>query len=242
LPILEGSVRKAGNRIRVNAQLIHAADGTHLWSERYDREMTDIFAIQDEIGQAISEALQVRLAPRAQVVNIEAWQLCLKGEYHRRRFTPESLARAKEYFEQALAIDPNYAHAQNRLAMYYYMLGFLGIKPIAEMAPLVKAAASKALVLDPANSESHGALAVAAAAVDYDWKAAENHLRKAMAVEPVQTKAALSLRCILSSPLGKSTGRDGAKPVGVGVRPPFYAPSFRRGLVHVLCQAVSGIH
>jgi TolB-like protein/predicted Ser/Thr protein kinase len=158
--ILEGSVRKAGNRIRVNAQLIHAADGTHLWSERYDREMTDIFAIQDEIGQAISEALQVRLAPRAQVVNIEAWQLCLKGEYHRLRFTPESLARAKEYFEQALAIDPNYAHAQNGLAMYYYMLGFLGIKPIAEMAPLVKAAASKALVLDPANSESHGALAV----------------------------------------------------------------------------------
>src|ERR1700680_473266 len=136
--ILEGSVRKAGNRIRITAQLIHAADGTHLWSERYDPDMTDVFAIQDEIGQAISEALQVRLAPRAQVVNIEAWQLCLKGEYHRRRFTPESLARAKEYFEQALAIDPNYAHAYNRLALYYYMLGLLGIKPIGDMAPLAK--------------------------------------------------------------------------------------------------------
>ena len=79
--ILEGSVRRAGNRMRVTAQLINAADGTHLWSERYDREMTDVFAIQDEIGQAISEALQVRLAPRATVVNIEAWQHYLKGEY-----------------------------------------------------------------------------------------------------------------------------------------------------------------
>src|SRR5580704_16789398 len=91
--ILEGSVRRAGSRIRITAQLIHAADGTHLWSERYDRDMTDVFAIQDEIGQAISEALQVRLAPRATVVNIEAWQLCLKGEFHRLRFTPESLAK-----------------------------------------------------------------------------------------------------------------------------------------------------
>jgi len=179
--ILEGSVRKAGSRIRITAQLIHAADGTHLWSERYDRDMTDVFAIQDEIGQAISEALQVRLAPRATVVNIEAWQLCLKGEFHRLRFTPESLAKAKEYFEQALAIDPNYAHAYNRLALYYYMLGLLGIKPIGDMAPLAKAAAAKALTIDPTNSESDSALAVMAAAFDYDWKAAENHLRKATA-------------------------------------------------------------
>ena len=179
--ILEGSVRKAGSRIRITAQLIHAADGTHLWSERYDRDMTDVFAIQDEIGQAISEALQVRLAPRATVVNIEAWQLCLKGEFHRLRFTPESLAKAKEYFEQALAIDPNYAHAYNRLALYYYMLGLLGIKPIGDMAPLAKAAAAKALTIDPTNSESDSALAVMAAAFDYDWKAAENHLRKAAA-------------------------------------------------------------
>ena len=179
--ILEGSVRKAGSRIRITAQLIHAADGTHLWSERYDRDMTDVFAIQDEIGQAISEALQVRLSPRATVVNIEAWQLCLKGEFHRLRFTPESLAKAKEYFEQALAIDPNYAHAYNRLALYYYMLGLLGIKPIGDMAPLAKAAAAKALTIDPTNSESDSALAVMAAAFDYDWKAAENHLRKATA-------------------------------------------------------------
>ena len=114
--VLEGSVRRAGNRLRITAQLINAADGTHLWSQRYDREMTDVFAIQDEIGQAISEALKVRLAPRAQTVNIEAYQNYLKGKYYRVRFTPESLAKAKECFEQALAIDPNYAPAYSGLA------------------------------------------------------------------------------------------------------------------------------
>ena len=96
--------------------MINAADGSHLWSERYDRDMTDVFAIQDEIGQAISEALKVRLAPRAQTVNIEAYQNYLKGQYYRVRFTPESLAKAKEFFEQALAIDPNYAPAYSGLA------------------------------------------------------------------------------------------------------------------------------
>ena len=121
--ILEGSVRRAGNRLRVTAQFINAADGTHLWSERYDRDMTDVFAIQDEIGQAISEALKVRLAPRAQAVNIEAYQNYLKGQYYSVRFTPESLAKAKECFEQALAIDPNYAPAYSGLAGYYYASG-----------------------------------------------------------------------------------------------------------------------
>jgi TolB-like protein/predicted Ser/Thr protein kinase len=183
--VLEGSVRKAGSRIRVTAQLIHAQDGTHTWSERYDRDLTDVFAIQDEIGRAISEALKVRLAPRTQVVNIEAWQLCLKGEYHRLRYTPESLAKAKEYFEQAIAIEPNYADAHNKLAMYYHMLGLVGIKPIAETAPLAKAAAAKALEMDPANQEVHRTLGVLAAAYDHDWKAAESHVRTAMASEPI---------------------------------------------------------
>jgi serine/threonine-protein kinase len=187
--ILEGSVRKSGNRIRVTAQLIQAADGTHLWSERYDRDMTDVFAIQDEIGQAISEALKVRLAPRTRAVNIEAWQLCLKGEYYRLRLTPESVAKAKEYFEQALAVDPNYASAYTGLAKYYYILGVLGLRPAAEVAPLAKSAAQKALALDPADSESHNTLAVMAAAIDFDWKLAEEHHRKAIAAEPVNPRS-----------------------------------------------------
>ena len=138
--VLEGSVRRAGNRLRITAQLIHAADGTHLWSQRYDRDMTDVFAIQDEISQAISEALQVHLAPRARKVNVEAYQLYLKGQYHRLRVTPESMAKAKDYFEQASAIDPNYAQAYSGLATYYYALAVLGIKPAGEVMPMAKAA------------------------------------------------------------------------------------------------------
>ena len=158
---------------------------SHLWSERYDRDLTDIFAIQDEIGQAISEALKVRLAPRAQTVNIEAYQNYLKGQYYLQRLTPESLAKAKECFEQALAIDPNYAPAYSGLAEYYYVLAALGIKPTGDVAPLAKSAAEKALAIDPANSEAHSVLATMAAICDYDWKVAETHYRKAMAAEPV---------------------------------------------------------
>jgi tetratricopeptide (TPR) repeat protein len=147
--------------------------------------MTDVFAIQDEIGQAISEALQVRLAPRTKAVNVEAYQLYLKGQYHRARLTVESLAKAKECFEQALAIDPNYAPAYSGLAAYYYGLAALGMKPTGDVAPLARSAAEKALAIDPANSEAHGVLAINAQICDYDWKAAETHFRKAMAVEPV---------------------------------------------------------
>ena len=183
--VLEGSVRRSGNRIRVTAQLINADDGTHLWSERYDRDMTDVFAIQDEIGQAISEALKLRLAPRTKTVNIEAYQSYLKGQYHFQRFTPESLAKAKEFFERALAIDATYAAAYSGLAVQHYTLATFGIKPASEVSPLAKSAADKALAIDPDNSEAHSVLASIAAMFDYDWKSTEQHFRKAMAAEPV---------------------------------------------------------
>jgi len=201
--VLEGSVRRAGNRVRVTAQLINAADGSHLWSERYDRDMNDIFAIQDEIGQAISEALKVRLAPRAQAVNIEAYQNYLKGQYYRLRLTPESLAKAKECFELALAIDPNYATAYSGLAEYYYSLAAPGIKPMLDMAPLARSAAEKALAINPANREARGILALLAAMVDFDWRAAEAHLRQAMAGElvPPVVRARCALWYLL--PLGR---------------------------------------
>ena len=201
--ILEGSVRRSGNRIRITAQLIQAADGTHLWSERYDRDMTDVFAIQDEIGQAISEALKLRLAPRTQVVNIEAWQLNLKGEYWRLQFTPESLAKAKENFEQALAIDPNYAQAYTGLALYYHVLAVFGMKPATEMVPLLKSAARKALALDSANTEAHLVLAVTAGSFDYDWKSAEEHHRNARRSGSVPPRARYSFALYYLLPLGR---------------------------------------
>lgn len=122
--ILEGSVRKAGSRIRVTAQLIQADDQSHLWSERYDREMTDVFAIQDEISRAIVEKLRVRLAGDRPVVkrhteNVEAYNLFLRGRHSILRLTPESLAKGKVYLDQAIALDPEYALAYAATAEYY---------------------------------------------------------------------------------------------------------------------------
>jgi len=201
--ILEGSVRRAGNRIRVTAQLINAADGYHLWSERYDRDMTDVFAVQDEIGQAISEALKVRLAPRTPVANIEAWQHYLRARYHVLRFTPDGFAKAKEGFEQAIAIDPGFALFYSGLAGYYYMLAVLGIKPAGEIAPVSKSVAEKALAIDPDDNEAHSQLAVMAGVFDYDWKAAETHHRRALAVEPVPPLVRSRYAIFYLLPLGR---------------------------------------
>lgn len=187
----------------MTAQLIEAENGSHLWSERYDRDMTDVFAIQDEIAQEISEALKVRLAPRAKTVNIEAYQNYLKGKYYRERMTPESLAKAKEFFEQVLAIDANYAPAYGGLALYYYTEGVIGLKPTGDMAPLARSAAEKALAIDPAISEAHSVLAALAAFCDYDWKVAEKHFRQALAAEPVPPRPRFGYvwNCLL--PLGR---------------------------------------
>jgi eukaryotic-like serine/threonine-protein kinase len=202
--VLEGSVRRAGNRLRITAQLIHAADGTHLRSRRYDREMTDVFAIQDEIGRTISDALKVHLAPCAQTtVNIEAWQCCLKGHYHTVRLTPESLAKAKECFEQALAIDPNYTPAYSGLARYYYTLAVLGIMPARDVAPLAKSAAEKALAIDPSDVEAHSVAGIMVATCDFSWSLAEKHFRKAMAVEPVPPMVRFRYAFYYLLPLGR---------------------------------------
>jgi serine/threonine-protein kinase len=184
--ILEGSVRRSGNRIRVTAQLIKVDDESHLWSERYDREMIDIFAIQDDISQAIANAMKVQLAgPQRRTANIEAFQSYLKGLYWYQRYNPESLAKAKESFEQALVYDPGYAPAYAGLAVFYYGLGALSIKRMIEAAPLAKSTAEKALAIDPTLSEAHSVLGLIAGAVEYDWKSAERHFQAAMAVDPV---------------------------------------------------------
>jgi tetratricopeptide (TPR) repeat protein len=184
--VLEGSVRRSGNHVRVTAQLIRVADESQLWSDRYDREMTDIFAVQDDISQAIATVLKVRLAPpQRRPENIEAFQSYLKGLYWYQRYTPESLAKAKESFEQALQHDPDHAPAHAGLAVFYHGIGALSIRRMVEMAPLARAAAEKALALDQTLSEAHSVLGVISGAVNYDWKAAEHHLQAAMAVNPV---------------------------------------------------------
>ncbi len=187
--ILEGSVRKAGNRIRVTAQLIKVADGFHLWSERYDRELTDIFVIQDEITHAIAAALRIKLSPEAATLrrhppNLRAYAAYLEARDHWVRPTPESLARVKECLERAIKLDPKFALAYSLLGGHYTMLANLGFRPAREVIPLARAAEQEALRIEPSLPEAHALLGVCAG-TDYDWNEAEREWRLAMAHEPV---------------------------------------------------------
>jgi TolB-like protein/Tfp pilus assembly protein PilF/predicted Ser/Thr protein kinase len=189
--ILEGSVRKAGGRIRVTAQLIKVADGFHLWSERYDREMTDVFAIQDEISQSIAEKLRIRFAGGRPLVkrhtkNVEAYNLYLKGWYHLSKFTAVSIAKSKEYFEQAIEMDPDYTLAWHGVAMYHWYLGYMGFMPPKEANVQCRQAAMKALQLDETLAEAHSLMAMLLAS-EFDWERSEAEFRRALQLDPEST-------------------------------------------------------
>jgi TolB-like protein len=173
--ILEGSVRRSGNRIRVTAQLIHAADGTHIWSERYDREMTDVFAVQDEISLAIAQELKLKLSPQPAAKprytpKLPAYEAYLKARHFHWMVTAESMARANEFYEQAIALDPQFALAHALYADYLFGRTVLGMTPMREAAPVIRAVAQKALELDRSLPEAHAVLCILAAAYDYDWR------------------------------------------------------------------------
>ena len=189
--VLEGSVRKAGNRIRVTAQLIKAGDGFHVWSERYDRELIDVFAIQDEISAAIVDQLKVNLTGRGTVplvkcatTNPAAYEALLEGRHYWHRFTPSGLAKAREYFERAVAIDPGYAPAHVGLADCYCMRASLGGEEPRSVLPSVAEEARRALELDETNAEAHSMLAHFHLLYAYDWSECERHFRRALELAP----------------------------------------------------------
>ena len=191
--ILEGSVRRAGNRIRVTAQLISAEDGSHLWSERYDREMADVFALEDEIAAAIAAALRIKLAvqpatARQYTPNLASYEALLRAWHHHAKYTPESMTRARECLEQATALDPGYTAAHSALGNYFTTLAVLGMRPAHEATPLARAALQKALAIDPSLPDALAVLGWIAAVYDYDWKEAERLFRLAMASNPVSPK------------------------------------------------------
>ena len=186
--ILEGSVRKSGNRVRVTAQLINTADESHIWSERYDRDLTDVFAIQDEISQVISEKLRVQFSGDRQAVkrpteNIEAYNLNLKGRYYRSKLTPDNLAKSKEYFEKAIELDPNYAAPWHGLAAIYGASATMGFSPPRTAIEQSRRPILKALELDDKLPEAHAHLA-AISAIEFDWKRAERGFLRTLELGP----------------------------------------------------------
>ncbi len=184
--VLEGSVRKAGNRLRITAQLITAADGSHLWSERYDRELADIFAVQDDIAQAIAAILEVKLAPkgadiRRHTPTLPAYEAFLRGRHYLFKFTPESSARGIESLRQSIALDPLYAQPHAALGLSYLLSTTNGYQRVGEVVHLIRAEAQAALDLDPSESAPHFLLGSLAATYDYDWSEAESRFRLALA-------------------------------------------------------------
>jgi serine/threonine protein kinase/Tfp pilus assembly protein PilF len=191
--LLEGSVRRAGSRVRIVAQLIDAESDRHLWAETYDRELTDIFAIQSDVALHIASALRAELSPEERrrmdkepTDNVDAYQRYLLGKHCLARWTEEGVGQALRYLEQAIEQDPNYALAYSTIAYAYtdIAVGVMGSIPSDEAFRRAKAAAARALEIDSGLAEAHAVLGHIKYACDYDWVGAEAELRLALELDP----------------------------------------------------------
>lgn len=185
--VLEGSVRKSGNQVRITAQLIQAHDGFHLWSETYDRQLDNIFTIQDEISAAVVEALKVTLlgeAPHAQQTDPEAYRLYLEGQYFFRQRSQASIARSVDLLEQAVAIDPDYAPAWAELSYARMWLGAAGIILPDEAMPLATEATERALQLDPHQSLALLTRGIKSLFYDFEFQRGLTEYREAWEADP----------------------------------------------------------
>lgn len=188
--VLEGSVRRDGNRLKVSAQLIDALDNGVLWAESYDRELQDVFAVQEEIARAIVRALAPKLANTQSLFrpiqprDLATYELYLKGRFYLARRSPADLRRAADHFEQAVARDPSFAQAFAGLADTRVLLVLLGSSPPAEQLPGARAAAASAIRLDSTLAEAHAALGNIREAFDWDAQGADRALKRAVALDP----------------------------------------------------------
>ncbi len=207
--ILEGSVRKAGDRVRITAQLIHADDGYHLWSDTYDRTLDDIFAIQDDIAADVVAQLKVRLLGEALQVretDPRAYALYLQARHLDDMATPENYEKAIELFKQALAIDPEYPPAWGGLSRAYVNQAQFGLRPVDEGFEMAREADQKALAIDPDFATAHAGLGWIATFHDGDLAAAARHYERALRLEPRNIRVIANASALLSH-LGRSGER-----------------------------------
>jgi serine/threonine-protein kinase len=192
--LLEGSVRRAGDRVRIVAQLVDAEADRHLWAETYDRQLTDIFAIQTDVALQIAAALEAELSPdertrihREPTSDLHAYQLYLQGRRHYGRYTEESIRKGIDYYRQAIAVDPHYALAHVGVALAYAELAAgQGGGPTREAVAVEEAreAVTTALALDPGLGEAHSVLALLKCIHDFDWAGAEQEFKLALELSP----------------------------------------------------------
>ena len=202
--VLEGTVRKAGDRVRISAQLVSGEDGCHLWSEGYDRSVADVLAVQDEIARSVVDRLKVTLGefPRQPLIrqhtrNSRAYQCYLKGRFYWTRRFHGGLKAALEQFEQAIQEDAGYALAYAGLADAYAFMGIYAVQRPRTAFALAAAAVERALAIDPDLAEAHTSLAFIRVSNDWNWPEAEREFRRALDLDPAQTLARLYLSWLM---------------------------------------------
>ena len=188
--ILEGTVAQSGNKVRITAQLIRAQDDRHLWSEAYERDLTDILALQNDVARDVARQIQIKLTPlehsslaRTRSVNPEAYQAFLKGDFFLYRGIP-GIVKSIEFFEQAIQLDPSSAEAYAGLAEALCFGSIFGLRPSADTFPQARIAASKALELDPTNARAHNALGDIKKGYDWNLAGAEAEYKRALQLNP----------------------------------------------------------
>ncbi len=188
--IIEGTVQRSGDRVRVTAQLIHAPTDRHMWAGTYDRELKDVLALQDEVARSIANEIKTTLTPQEQKsltavrpVNPAAYEAYLKGRYYWNKRTAEGISKASDYFQQAINLQPDYGMAYSGLADCNSGLAWHGFAAPKEVLPRAKAAALKAIEIDPASGEAHASLALALSH-QRSWAAAENEFKRALQLSP----------------------------------------------------------
>jgi TolB-like protein/Flp pilus assembly protein TadD len=187
--VLRGSLRKTGQRLRIAAQLVETATGHYLWSETWDRQIYDVFAIQEQIAAAIADALKVRIlhppsARAARHVCVDSWQICLKGRFHARDRNPDGLRRSVMCFEQAIAVCAESASAWAGLADSWTLLAEYELEEPAKALPKARAAAEKALALDPNSEEAHASLGLIYCVHDWRWADGARMFERAITLNP----------------------------------------------------------
>jgi serine/threonine-protein kinase len=237
--VLEGSVRKAGDRLRITVQLINIADGYHLWSERYDRKMSDIFEVQDDITMSVVTALKVRLlekdrAPmlKKPTLNSEAFDLYLRARAFWNKRTIDGFERAIDHLEQAIALDKNYALAYAALADCYSFMAYFEWFLPAEMEPKAKLAVEKALELDPGLAECHTAMATFKLFFEFDFDAAGRNYQAAIDINPNFSQAHY-LFCSTLAATGRFDEALSEGQIAVGLDP--LSPPANMTFARVLC-------
>ena len=194
--VLDGHIQKAGKKIRLSVRLVRVADGTPLWTNQFDEEITDIFQVQDSISERVAAVLAVRLTgvekerlTKHYTDNTEAYQLYLMGRYHLNRLTDDGFLKSLEYFQRAVVLDENFALAHAGVAESYNALGTFSVRPPKDVYPKARSASLTAVKLDDTIAQSHTALAVVNLVYDWDWSSAGREFKRALEINPSDSDA-----------------------------------------------------